>query len=184
MSELAPRCEGAAELLKDYPTARLEGIEGVPRDETVAQYVEPILREPTFEQISTDEPQDLRFPVRMAWRSPADLQALGRTFLSPDGSPPEELKDCFLTQSAEVIECRRLEDGLPVWRVELEMIPGIEMGNPESSPSRPGRRALAGKAPDPSRPSRHERPRHRFGGRDCSLARADRSGEGSEVREC
>jgi outer membrane protein assembly factor BamB/TolA-binding protein len=113
-------------LLKENGTGIVEGVDGMGSKESVGQYVEPILKDPGLSNVSTDETPKLKFPIRMSWRSPADLHAANRTFLQPEGVPPAALKQCFFTQSTEVIECRKIEDGLPLWRVYLEMIPGFE----------------------------------------------------------
>ncbi|MBI4606262.1 MAG: PQQ-binding-like beta-propeller repeat protein, partial [Planctomycetes bacterium] len=114
------------ELLERHGTAPAAGAPGARNGETVGQYVEPILSDPGLSQGPGPEPPRLRFPVRMAWRSPADLQATRRTFLVPSGPTPAPLEDCFFTQSSEVVEMRRADTGLPVWRIHLEMIPGFE----------------------------------------------------------
>ena len=114
------------EILHDHPTSIVTGISGIQPGETVKQYVEPILQDRSFMASAVDEPPELKFPIRMAWRSPADLQAISRTFLTPKGEPPPGLRDAFITQSSEVLELRSVETGLPLWRVQLEMIPGFE----------------------------------------------------------
>lgn len=68
---------------------------------------------------------ELRFPVGMTWRGPADLESVGRDFLDPAGETPKRLRDSFLVQSLEAIECLDLETGLPSWRIRLNLVPGF-----------------------------------------------------------
>ena len=68
----------------------------------------------------------LRFPLRKAWRSPANLAASSRVFLYPEGPRPDHLSGVFFTRSREVVECRRIADGYPLWTVELSLVPGFQ----------------------------------------------------------
>jgi tetratricopeptide (TPR) repeat protein/outer membrane protein assembly factor BamB len=146
--------ERYAILLKEHPDARVEGIPGLVRSETVRAYVEPILRDPLIDAFSPEDPPEFRFPIHMSWRSPADLESASRAFLTPLGETPEELRDCFLTQSLEAIECRRLEDGLPVWKLYFEMVPGYQLEDSQIGRfARPGLRPILGRfvrAPAPA----------------------------------
>ena len=72
-----------------------------------------------------DDRQAIRFPLRKRWRSPANLLASNRIFLDPEGPRPKGLEGTFFTQSREMIECRRLSDGFPLWTVELSLVPGF-----------------------------------------------------------
>ncbi len=137
------------EILERHASSPVDGVEGARGGETVEEYVKPLLGDPDLARAASEDPVSLRFPVRMAWRSPADLQALKKTFLLPAGSPPDRLRDCFLTQSEDVIELRELETGLPVWKVYLEMVPGFEFDDPGLGRGfrmpRAGRRAFTGR---------------------------------------
>ncbi|MBI4583658.1 MAG: PQQ-binding-like beta-propeller repeat protein [Planctomycetes bacterium] len=94
---------------------------------TVQSYVERRLREPGFREIELPiEGRWLRFPLRLRWRSPANLLTVNRSFLQPSGAPPEALKGCFLTQSLDLIECRQLDTGLPLWTVQFAMVPAFK----------------------------------------------------------
>ena len=154
------------EIRRDHPTSIVTGISGIQPGETVEQYVEPILKDRSFMESAIDEPPELKFPVRMAWRSPADLQAISRTFLTPKGEPPPGLRDTFLTQSSEVLELRNVETGLPLWRIQLEMIPGFEFDEfaalaprlPYSKLSMQGRFVTAHAGPDEAGLQRTDQP--------------------------
>ena len=139
------------DLLKHHPKSSAEGVPGTHEGETVEEYVRPIIGDPGLREKSFAEYRTLRFPIQMKWRSPADLQALKRTFLLPEGVPPERIESCFLTQSEDTLELRDTETGMPVWKIYLEMIPGFEFepypfGRTFRYPrSRSGKRAFSGR---------------------------------------
>ncbi|MBN1441399.1 MAG: PQQ-binding-like beta-propeller repeat protein, partial [Planctomycetes bacterium] len=112
-------------LLESHPEARVSGVHGIDETETVRDYVLRRLADPGLAGVGVDEEMALRFPSRMIWRAPADLLATSRTFLIPEGAPPPPMRECFLTQSAERIQCRRADTGLPVWTIHLRRIPGF-----------------------------------------------------------
>ena len=130
------------ELLDDYGNMRIEGLRDMTHGETVRQYVELRLRDPGLRDLPDDPRADLRLPLSMAWRGPAELSASHRTFLAPEGLTPPGLERCFLTQASGLIECRRIDNGLPVWRIYLEMIPGFETEPMARLRSRTGPRAF------------------------------------------
>lgn len=121
MEDYAEAMVVCRDLLANHPSAP-SGDAG----ETVAEYAGRLLEDLTSRSADGGQEPRFRFPVRMAWRSPADLHATSRKFLEPTGTPPEPLRDCFLTQSVEVIECRRTATGIPRWTVHLSLIPGFE----------------------------------------------------------
>ncbi|HVR76556.1 MAG TPA: PQQ-binding-like beta-propeller repeat protein, partial [Planctomycetota bacterium] len=161
------------DLLERHGSSTVEGLPGMERSETVEQYVRPRLLDPGLRELPVEDAPALHLPIRMAWRSPADLHATHRTFLTAAGTPPHRLKGCFMTQAADVIECREIESGLPLWKVYLEMIPGFQFdeslfGFGFRYPSRTGKRTFwaqfvtvedkpagesAGDAPAQARPS-------------------------------
>ncbi|MEM7233016.1 MAG: PQQ-binding-like beta-propeller repeat protein, partial [Planctomycetota bacterium] len=112
-------------LRDENPDVKVRGIRGIGPGETVGDYAKRRLADPGLSDVEVTEARSLRFPLRKEWRSPADLLAINRTFLSPGGIAPQALKGCFLTQSNEIIECRTVADGLPLWRIHLRMIPGF-----------------------------------------------------------
>jgi TolA-binding protein/outer membrane protein assembly factor BamB len=114
------------DLLEQDATRLAAGAPGTRKGETVEEYVRPLIGDPGLREEVVEEYRTLRFPIQMKWRSPADLQALKRTFLFPTGVPPDRLENCFITQSEDTLELRDAETGLPVWKVYLEMIPGFE----------------------------------------------------------
>ncbi|HZN60418.1 MAG TPA: PQQ-binding-like beta-propeller repeat protein, partial [Planctomycetota bacterium] len=142
------------ELLERHGTSLVEGVEGARSGETVESYVKPLLADPIFLEAAEEDAPSLRFPIRMLWRSPADLHATKRTFLQPEGTPPKGLGEVFLTQAEDVIEMRDASTGLPLWRSYLELIPGFESDDPGLGRGfrlpRAGRRAFTGRylAPD------------------------------------
>jgi outer membrane protein assembly factor BamB len=72
-----------------------------------------------------EQGQSLRLPLRKRWRSPANPGASSRVFLKPEGPWPASLAGTFFARSREVIECRRVDDGYPLWTIELALIPGF-----------------------------------------------------------
>lgn len=125
--EEAGRDEDARRLRDDL--LRAHGGELVPRalgargSETVAEYLERLDTKGAARAKRASE--ELRFPLAMSWRGPADLESVGRDFLHPAGKPPKALRDAFLVQSVEAIECRDLETGLPSWKIRLDLVPGF-----------------------------------------------------------
>ncbi len=118
------------DLLEHHGASPVEGVEGARPGEAVEAYIRPLLGDSSLAEAAMEQVRPLRFPIRMSWRSPADLQAIKRSFLAPRGTPPERSKNCFLTQSEDVIEMREVESGLPVWKINLEMIPGFRFNDP------------------------------------------------------
>jgi outer membrane protein assembly factor BamB/tetratricopeptide (TPR) repeat protein len=130
-------------LLADHGDSVVEGVRGAKRRETVREYVEPRLSDPRMRAADVEAPPRLRFPVRMAWRSPSSLR--DRLFLQPRGKAPAALLGHFLTQGVEVIEARSIETGLVKWTAELELVPGFRLEEPLFRVGRRvGRRALQG----------------------------------------
>ncbi len=142
--------ERALRLIASYGDRVVTGIPGMPRGETVRDYLEPRLAEPAFVILPEEQPKILSSPLRMSWRSPADLEAIDRRFLVPEGPSPPELEDCFLTQSADFVECREAPTGLPRWRLSLNLIPGFrtERSTYFTRPPRSGPKALRGRFED------------------------------------
>ena len=135
------------DLIANFGDRTVDGVQGMRRGENVRAYLEPRLRDPGLQLLTEDGDKRLRAPVRMSWRSPAELQAVSRRFLWPEGDWPEELEGCFLTQAAEFIECRSAATGLTKWRLSLKMIPGFQLVKslfPARS-ARTGLRALRGR---------------------------------------
>jgi outer membrane protein assembly factor BamB len=112
-------------LLVDHPEERFRDVHGMAANETVRDYVERRLKDPGLADTETTPRSGLRFPYRMCWRSPADLQGPSRSFLFPSGPRPPGMERAFFTQSSEVIECRDLEVGVPLWTLHLHAIPGF-----------------------------------------------------------
>ncbi|MCZ6794763.1 MAG: PQQ-binding-like beta-propeller repeat protein [Planctomycetota bacterium] len=112
-------------LLDEHPDAAVAGVHGLEATEKLRDFVARRLTDPGLVEVALDDRPTLRFPAQMVWRSPADLTAHHKAFLFPEGEPPEELRDCFFSQSNETIECRELETGVPRWRVHLAMVPGF-----------------------------------------------------------
>ena len=113
------------ELLESHPEAQISGVHGMIPGETVGRYVRRRLADPGIVEVELRDSPTLRFPVRLLWRSPADLLAINRTFVPLDGDPPAGLDECFLIQSNESVQCRQLETGLPLWIIHLRMTPGF-----------------------------------------------------------
>jgi tetratricopeptide (TPR) repeat protein len=130
------------EVLANYGDLKIDGVRDMTSGETVREYVRLRLRDPGLRNLADKEPADLRLPVRMAWRAPAELSTTNRTFLEPEGPTPPGLERCFLTQAATLVECRSIDTGLPVWRVHLDMIPGFETEPMARLRSRTGPRAF------------------------------------------
>lgn len=117
---LALREQHGEEVIEERGSARFR--------ETVEQYVTRRLRDPGFLEGSLPaEGRWLRFPVRPRWRSPANLLTSGRDFFTPGGEWPVWLRDAFFTQSSDLIECRSLETGLPIWNFHWSLYPDLEV---------------------------------------------------------
>ncbi len=104
------------ELAKKYPNKKMPKIGPRRTTETIEQFVKRRLKDPGFQDLtSLTEGRWLRFPVRPLWRSPANLLTTQRNFFNPKGEWPTWLKDAFFTHSKDLIECRNLDTGLPIW---------------------------------------------------------------------
>ncbi len=136
----------ALRLIESHGDDVVDGVHGMVQGETVRQYLEPRLQDPGLVALPPLEPESLKPPLRMAWRSRADLGALSRRFIFPGGRVPSELEGTFLTQSSDTVECREAATGLARWRVELENIPGFELSRSSfiARIPRSGPRALRG----------------------------------------
>ena len=109
------------------------GIDRIPDDarsvpdsrpgQTIASYVKQRLADPGLVEVQSDSVDGLYVPLRLVWRSPADLLATEKTFLELDGPLPDSLAGCYLTQSRRVVECVHAGTGLPRWTVHLSLVP-------------------------------------------------------------
>ncbi len=115
-------------LANERPDERLTSAEQRGLGETVATYVRRRIREPGFRELSLPtEGRWLRFPIELKWRSPANLVTSRRRFLEASGEAPPHLAKLFLTYSKDVIECRDIDTGLVVWKVEFAMVPQFQL---------------------------------------------------------
>ncbi len=112
------------ELLATHPDKRVEPIPGMDASDTVGSYIRRRLADPGLVELRPEENQLLHTPLRMAWRSPADLLSPEKIFLEPEGERPESCKNSFFTQASEIMECRDVSTGIPSWTINLSMIPG------------------------------------------------------------
>ena len=112
------------ELLATHPDKRVEPIPGMDASDTVGSYIRRRLADPGLVELKPADNQLLHTPLRMAWRSPADLLSPEKIFLEPEGERPESCKNSFFTQASEIIECRDVSTGIPSWTINLSMIPG------------------------------------------------------------
>jgi outer membrane protein assembly factor BamB len=120
--------ERAEEKVLDPGPERFNSVTAPREKETVRELVTRRLADPRLEMTRGDELVPLRFPLRMRWRAPASLTPVSRSFLAPEGPRPAHLAGMFFTQSREVIECRRVDDGFPLWTVNLTLVPGFSQG--------------------------------------------------------
>jgi outer membrane protein assembly factor BamB len=134
------------QLLERHAEAKAPALHGILPGEKVGDYVRRRLADPGLVEVDETRLAGLRFPLRMSWRSPADLLAAPRTFLFPEGQVPAVAEGCFFTQAAEMVQCRRIDTGLPVWTVHLSMVPGfvIEPSQYSLRFARSGPKALRG----------------------------------------
>ena len=135
------------DLLEKHVDATVNDVPGMAAEERVADYVKLRLQDPGLRDVDATVKSKLRFPLRMSWRSPADLGDSDKTFLSPLGVAPEGFENVFFTQSITQLECRSTRNGMPRWRVFLDMIPGFRLENeaPRFFRSRLGRRTIRGR---------------------------------------
>mgnify|MGYP001227784306 CR=1 FL=1 len=112
------------ELLATHPDKRVEPIPGMDASDTVGSYIRRRLADPGLVELRPGDNQLLHTPLRMTWRSPADLLSPEKIFLEPEGERPESCKNSFFTQASEILECRDVSTGIPSWTINLSMIPG------------------------------------------------------------
>ncbi len=119
------------ETLRDrYADKRITGVRGLIAGETVGAYIDRRLHDPGLREVAARDGGELRVPLAMAWRSPADLMAPEKTFLLPGGELPAAARACFFTQEREVVECTNAATGLPVWTVHLASVPKFALDRP------------------------------------------------------
>ena len=111
-------------ILADHADKRVEPIPGMEPNDTVGSYIRRRFSDPALAEVRTSDVHRLRTPLRITWRSPADLLSPEKIFLEPEGMPPLEAAESFFTQSSEIIECRNIHTGIPAWTINLSMIPG------------------------------------------------------------
>lgn len=135
----------SAALIEKYGSLAVERVPNMSEGETIEEHLKERLQDPQVLAVPAGKERQLRTPIRMLWRSPADLAAVGRRFLRPEGTPPKVLAGHFLTQSNKVIECRSVETGTPRWRIQLDFIPGFEISMSNVFRARRGLRPLKGR---------------------------------------
>ncbi len=137
-------------VIEQFGDDTVDGVGNMKSGETVRDYLEPRLRDPGLIGLPAGAPKTLRAPLRKAWRSPANLEAVSRLFLVPEGDAPAALDGTFLTQSNEMVDLRGVDTGLYKWRVNLSLIPGfvLNSGTYFSTLPRHGPRALRGRFVD------------------------------------
>lgn len=112
------------DILAEHADKRVEPVPGMEPADTVGSYIRRRFTDPGLAEARTSDLHRLRTPLRMAWRSPADLFSPEKIFLEPEGRFPKKSEECFFTQSSEIIECRNVHTGIPDWTINLSMIPG------------------------------------------------------------
>ena len=112
------------DLLASHADKRVEPIPGMDKADTVGTYIRRRLADPGLMEIKSGKIHRLHMPLRMAWRSPADLLSPEKIFLEPEGERSENARDSFFTQGSEIIESRSVRTGIPSWTINLSMIPG------------------------------------------------------------
>ena len=111
-------------ILAKHADMRIEPIPGMESTDTVGSYIRRRFTDPGLAEVRTSDIHRLRIPLRMIWRSPADLLSPEKIFLEPEGELPQKAAESFYTQSSEIIECRNVHTGIPAWTINLSMIPG------------------------------------------------------------
>ena len=111
-------------ILAEHADKQVEPVPGMEPNDTVGSYIRRRFTDPGLAEVRTSDVHRLRTPLRMTWRSPADLLSPEKIFLEPAGRIPPAAAGRFFTQSSEIIECRDIHTGIPAWTINLSMIPG------------------------------------------------------------